>query len=223
MGFFDRFKKPQPEPEVQPVVQDVEPVVTPEIQAAWDALSPEEQAAWNGLSRKLGDRVTQLTPEQQDLARQKIAADVQTARILGIDSADEDDIQAELERREALARRWQALLADLEHLKQLKRDGNLDSARVLALDLVDRAEEISRDEITERDGVVFAPPPAPAYTKEAAIVLRKLKDFDAEVEVLERYERAARGAGAEYTVGDELIHDRLPKARALRDKARQSS
>jgi hypothetical protein len=224
MGFLDRFRKPHGEPsQDEPVVPEVTPVVTPEIQAEWDAMSPEEQAAWNGLSAALGDRrVSELTPEEQQIARQKIAADVELARAFGLDSADEATIEAYLRRREEMKPRWDSLLADLERLKQLKRDGDLDAARVLALDLVDRAEGLAREEATVKDGVIFAPAPAWGYTKEAAIVLRKLKDYDAEVAILERYEKAARGASNEYTVGDELIDDRLPKARALRDKARKA-
>ena len=224
MGFLDRFRKPRVEPsQDEPVVLEVTPAVTPEIQSAWDAMSPEEQAAWNGLSAALGDgRVSELAPAEQEIARQKIAADVEMERAPGLDSADEATIEAELRRREELRPRWESLLADLERLKQLKRDGDLDSARVLALDLVNRAEGLARAETTVEDGVIFAPAPAPAYTKEAAIVLRRLKDYDAEVAILERYEKAARGAGAEYTVGDELIDDRLPKARSLRDNAQKA-
>ncbi len=220
MGFLDRFRKSREgRQDCLAATPEQAPQVTPDIRASWDALSPEDQAAWHWLSDEVAVRAADLTPEQH-LALEKVAADVAMARALGLNSADEASIAEEFRRCEELKPRWAALLSDLERLKQMKRDGELDSARVLALDLVDRAEQLANDEVTVCDGVVFVPPPAPAYTKEAAIVLRKLKDYDAEVEILERYERAARGSDGNYTVQEEMINDRLPKARALRDKTK---
>jgi len=55
---------------------------------------------------------------------------------------------------------------------------------------------------------------APWYYEQLAILYRKEKQYDNEVEILERYERQPKAPGA----GPEKLADRLMKAREVRDK-----
>ncbi len=52
------------------------------------------------------------------------------------------------------------------------------------------------------------------YYEQLAILYRKEKQYDNEVEILERYERQPKAPGA----GPEKLADRLMKAREVRDK-----
>ncbi len=90
-----------------------------------------------------------------------------------------------------------------EAIKDMRRDGRDDDALRLLLECIDAAENAM-------------PPnqaPPPWYTDQAAIIYRKRKDYDAEIEVLQRWLRAcpdpAWGAKTEA---------RLAKARALRER-----
>ena len=107
---------------------------------------------------------------------------------------------------------WQEQFDGLERLKTLKREGDLEGARALALEMVDRAEALC----TAEGGI-----PAPAYTLEAAIVLRKLHDYDAEVAVLERYIELhdAADPARQRTVETSMkkIQQRVVKACSLRE------
>jgi hypothetical protein len=61
--------------------------------------------------------------------------------------------------------------------------------------------------------------PPPHFTEQAAIIYRKMKDYDGEVAILERYQRLAKERGiALRHRSEDLIKKRLPKARSLRDK-----
>lgn len=65
-----------------------------------------------------------------------------------------------------------------EPIRELKREGRLEEALALAYKAIEAAEGEAR--FTKRT-------PAPAYTNEAAIILRKLGRTDEEVAVLKRY------------------------------------
>lgn len=65
-----------------------------------------------------------------------------------------------------------------EPIRELKREGRLEEALALAYKAIEAAENEAR--FTKRT-------PAPAYTNEAAIILRKLGRTDEEIAVLERY------------------------------------
>ncbi|WP_139416271.1 hypothetical protein [Agromyces laixinhei] len=69
----------------------------------------------------------------------------------------------------------------VEPIKQLKRDGRLEEALVLAYKAIEAAEDGSRFE-----GKRALPP---FYTEQAAIILRKLGRHDEEIEVLRRWMR----------------------------------
>lgn len=103
-----------------------------------------------------------------------------------------------------------------EQVQNLKRVERYDEALELLRECIDAAEADAR--LWHRE-------PAPFWTTQAAIVLRKLKDYDGEVAVLERYLaatpehlRAERGQV-------DSVSARLHKARELRDRAiaRQAS
>lgn len=100
------------------------------------------------------------------------------------------------------------VLADLEVLKVLKKQKDLRPALEVALSLVEDAERL---------GGSGAPPPA--YTEEAAIIYRKMRDYDGEVAVLERYEEQCRRAGGPPPgKSGKRVLARLEKARELRDE-----
>lgn len=82
-------------------------------------------------------------------------------------------------------------------VEQLKREGKLAEALNILHECIEAAE---RADPTS---------PAPWYTEQAAIVHRKLGEFDAEIEVLRRYDG---------TTGGDRFADRIAKATALRDR-----
>ena len=71
----------------------------------------------------------------------------------------------------------------VEPINQLKRDGHLEAALDMALAAVHAAEEDKT--YLEANGGVVNPPPA--YTRQAAIILRKLKRTEEEIALLQRY------------------------------------
>lgn len=71
----------------------------------------------------------------------------------------------------------------VEPINQLKRDGNLEAALDMALAAVHAAEEDKT--YLEANGGFVNPPPA--YTRQAAIILRKLKHTEEEIALLQRY------------------------------------
>ena len=88
-----------------------------------------------------------------------------------------------------------------EGIKQLKREGKNDEAIALLLRLVDAVERESR----AADGEWSI---APWYYEHLAILYRKLKDYSAEVAIIERYEKVAGGSRTK-------LSDRLVRAREL--------
>lgn len=94
----------------------------------------------------------------------------------------------------------------LKYAEDLARQGRDNEALELVLALVTCAEQESR--LSGRE-------PAPAYTERAAILYRKQKHYDAEIAVIERWERACpperRGPGATQA----KLAARLTKARQL--------
>lgn len=109
-------------------------------------------------------------------------------------------------------RNWDKVYRDLDRLTELKRHEDLRPALALALQLVSDVEALTPSEYPREI-------PPPHFTEQAAIIYRKMKDYDGEVAIIERYERLAKGRGiALRHRSEDLIKKRLPKARALRDK-----
>ena len=116
-----------------------------------------------------------------------------------------DEFNAEQERRRKAGSVEGAHYTDyVEKVKQLKREKKHDEAIKLLLRLVDATESESK----------FAGPGwgvAPWYYEQLAILYRKEKRFDDEVEILERYESQPKAPGA----GPSKLAERLEKARKL--------
>lgn len=93
----------------------------------------------------------------------------------------------------------------VEPIKQMRRDGDDDSALQVLMECIHAAE---------RDAVANGWQPPPWYTEQAGIILRKRGDHAAEVALLERY-LASCPAGAAQTD----IAERLIKARAKAQKS----
>lgn len=91
-------------------------------------------------------------------------------------------------------------------LDEWRSAGRDDEALDLLLEIIDAAE---------RAAVVAGREPAPGYTKRAAVIYRRRKDFAAEVAIIERWEAACpperRGSGATQS----RLAGRLVKAREL--------
>ena len=94
----------------------------------------------------------------------------------------------------------------VEPIKQAKREGRNEDALRLCYQAIEGAER-------DRDGRE----PAPAYTRHAAIILRKLKRPDEEAAVLERYLRWLPDESRD----QHEFSDRLLKVRELQLRARQ--
>jgi hypothetical protein len=112
---------------------------------------------------------------------------------------------------------------DVVDFLRAKRSGQLDEAERLLLKLIDAEEVEAR---SKRRGV------APWYYKELAILYRKQKRYDAEIEVLERYARAPKAAGVSpFKLAIRLEEALLsreegrngPKLRSLRAKRARAS
>jgi hypothetical protein len=88
-------------------------------------------------------------------------------------------------------------------LDELRSSGDDDSALALLLECIDAAERAAR---------VAGMEPAPGYTKRAAVIYRRRKDYAREIQVMERWEAAAppRYKGA--------MKERLAAARKLQAK-----
>lgn len=87
-------------------------------------------------------------------------------------------------------------------VKNLKKNGLLEKAEALLIQLVHATEEESRKEKT---GV------APWYYEELAKIYRKRKDYVKEVSILERFAKQKHARG----VGPQKLRERLEKARVL--------
>lgn len=81
----------------------------------------------------------------------------------------------------------QHFLELVEPINQLKRENRLEEALALAYQAIEGAERSAK--MRQEDGVTAEPPSW--YTIQAAIICRKLKRNDQEVEVLERWLRSA--------------------------------
>lgn len=111
-----------------------------------------------------------LTPAEKAAARQEdTRAMVREAREEGGERA------AQFERGTVNGIHY---LEAVEPIKQLKREGRLEEALRLCYTAIEGAE---------RDAAHYGREPAPWYTEQAAIVLRKLKRPDEEEEVLRRW------------------------------------
>lgn len=95
----------------------------------------------------------------------------------------------------------------VERVKQLKAEKRNEEAIKLLLKLVDETEKEVKSQ-GEGWGVT------PWYYEQLAILYQKEKQYDKEVEILERYERQPKAPGA----GPQKLADRLIKAREVRDK-----
>lgn len=98
-----------------------------------------------------------------------------------------------------------------EPVKQLKRDGRLEEAITLLLEVI---------EVVERPENCWGGSPAPGWTEQAAIVYRKQKDYASEIAVLQRWVDAARRSGCAVGDSDSLVQ-RMRKAEAMLAKTRQ--
>jgi hypothetical protein len=90
-------------------------------------------------------------------------------------------------------------------IDQLKRDGKLEEALELTYECMDAAE---------RSNAVLGWEGAGKWYERAAIILRKLEDYDAEVRMIEDLQR--RFPEKHY------LEDRMPRATALLEKQRQT-
>ena len=89
-----------------------------------------------------------------------------------------------------------------DHIEQMKRDGHLEEALALVYEVIDAAERVDR---IEKRGIGAA-----GWYKRACIILRKLKDPESEIRLIERVLK-------EYPKMDDL-RKRLPAARKLAAK-----
>lgn len=92
----------------------------------------------------------------------------------------------------------------VDEVKVLRRDDRDDTAEALLLELVEATEEEAR---------ALGTGAAPWYYEQLAIIYRKRKHVDAEIQILERYSAQPPAPGA----GPEKLAQRLAKARTLRD------
>lgn len=95
----------------------------------------------------------------------------------------------------------------VEHVKQLKAEDRNDEAIELLLRLVNETEKEAKAHGKEW-GV------APWYYEQLAVIYRKEKRYNDEVQILERYEGQPKAPGA----GPGKLAEQLIKARQLRDK-----
>ena len=96
----------------------------------------------------------------------------------------------------------------VEEVKQLKREGRIKEAIAILLSSVDATEKESK----------FAGPDwgvAPWYYEQLAILYRKEKQYQKEVEILERYAGQPKAPGA----GSQKLATRLEKAKELLHKS----
>lgn len=95
----------------------------------------------------------------------------------------------------------------VEHIKQLRRDGADEEARSLLMECIDA---------TEREAKANGWPPAPWYTEQAAVILRKQGDLAAEVALLERFLAACPNDRPQVSIAERLV-----KARAKLDRIKE--
>jgi len=95
----------------------------------------------------------------------------------------------------------------VEIVKKLKADGNFDEAIPILIKAIDQTENESR-KMGKGWGV------APWYYEQLAIIYRKMKNFQAEIDILERYKKQEKAPG----IGPSKLAARLIKARELLEK-----
>jgi len=110
-----------------------------------------------------------ITPQDQRAQRQEAVSSLVSETLQGSDRARAAQFQAGMVN-------GHHYLELIEPIKNLKRQGRLEEALELTYQAIQGAEQ-------DRDGRE----PAPAYTIEAAIILRKLGRRDEEIQVLERW------------------------------------
>ena len=100
----------------------------------------------------------------------------------------------------------------IECVKQLKRERKHEEAIKLLLEIVSAVEREARmAEKLNRGAPWFI---APGYYKELAIIYRKEKHYDKEVEIIERYCDHTKAPGARVSE----LEQRLIRAKELKDK-----
>jgi len=91
-------------------------------------------------------------------------------------------------------------------LDELRSSGDDDTALTLLLECIEAAERAAR---------VSGMEPAPVYTKRAAVIYRRRKDYAREIEVMERWEAAAppryRGAMTERLAAAKSLMHKHPQ------------
>jgi len=131
-----------------------------------------------------------VTREEKIAADQKELARDRSRRLLSEDPREVAD------QRKRLVR-GKDYLEWVTPVEQLKREGKLTEALGILYECIEAAE---RADPTS---------PPPWYTAQAAIVHRKLGQFDAEIDVLQRYNAATKS---------DAFAERIAKAAALRDR-----
>lgn len=104
----------------------------------------------------------------------------------------------------------------IEYLKQLKRERRHDEAIKLLLELISTVEREALMAEKLRGVPCFI---APGYYEELAIIYRKERRYDKEVEILERYCDQTKAPGARVSG----LEQRLTKAKELRDKQKYNN
>lgn len=97
-------------------------------------------------------------------------------------------------------------------LNELRSSGQDDKALSLLLDIVEAAERAAK---------VSGHEPAPGYTRQAAIIYRRHKNYDAEVKILERWLAACPPRYRGSASNPHRITVRLLKAKTLQERANQ--
>lgn len=97
----------------------------------------------------------------------------------------------------------------LATLDEMRRQGQDVEGLALLLECIEAAEQEAR---------AGSVPPTPTYTRRAAVILRRWRDLDAEVSLLERW-TAAFPADAD---DPRVLDVRLARARRLRDARSRS-
>ena len=91
--------------------------------------------------------------------------------------------------------------ASVDDIKELKRQGKLDEAEKILLEIVDTGTN------------------APWYYEQLAIIYRKQKDYDQEVAILERFAKQEHAPGAK----PQKLKERLERAKELQKKAKSKA
>jgi hypothetical protein len=100
----------------------------------------------------------------------------------------------------------------IEYIKQLKHERKHDEAIKLLLEIIFAVErEAQVAEKLNRGAPWFI---APWYYKQLAIIYRKERRYDKEIEIIERYCDQTKAPGARVSE----LEQRLTKAKELRDK-----